>query len=72
MRRIGTGFAEPSHLRQRILELAQRLAVPLAKPIEQRAPMRIGERPEDRLQYFHRSTICDRLVTCQEVGGIPR
>ena len=45
--------AEASHLRQCRLELAQRLAVSFAKPIEQRAPMRIGERPKRRLQLFH-------------------
>ncbi len=45
---------EASHLRQRRFELAQCLAVPLAKPIQQRAPMRIGERPKGRLQSFHR------------------
>ena len=46
--------AKASHLRQRRLELAQRLTVPLPQTIEQPAPMRIGESPEDRLQSFHR------------------
>jgi hypothetical protein len=45
--------AEASHLRQRRLELAERLTVLLPKPIQQRAPMRVRERPEGRLQLIH-------------------
>lgn len=45
--------AEAGHLRQCLDELAEGLAVLLAKPIQQRPPMRIGEGPECRLQLFH-------------------
>jgi hypothetical protein len=47
--------AESAHVRQRRLQLAQRLTVSLSQPIQQCAPMRVRERPEDRLQPFHRA-----------------
>ena len=45
--------AEAGHLRQHRLQLAERLAVPLSEPIQQRAPMLIGKRFERRLELFH-------------------
>jgi hypothetical protein len=53
--------AEAGHGRQHRLELAQRLAIALAEPVEQPAPIRVGQRPEDGFHLLHApATICDR------------
>ena len=38
--------AEPRHLRQRRLEVSQRLAITLEEPVEQRPPAGVGQRAE--------------------------
>ncbi len=45
--------AEAGHLRERRLQLAERLAIALPEPVEQHAPVRVGERPECRCQVLH-------------------
>ena len=39
---------EPRHLRQRLAQLAERLAIALEEPIEEHPSTRVGEGPEDR------------------------
>ena len=38
--------AEPAHLRQRRLQVSQRLAITLEEPVEQRPPAGVGQRAE--------------------------
>src|SRR3954453_14105151 len=68
---IGTGLRKE---RQVALQFRKRLPVPFMKPVEQVAPVRVGERFEDGVHLVHRLAITRYLlVTCQPVrDGIPR
>ena len=61
--------AEPGHRRQVRAQLAERLAVALEQPVEEEAPARVAERPEVGAigSSVMPATLCDYLVTCQDV-----
>src|SRR5438132_10660346 len=54
--------AESGHLRQRCLELGERVAISIEEPVEEEPPVRVAERLEDR---FHAPILRDYSVTCQ-------